>query len=110
MGRWIVVALLGLSGISLLGQYPVWGVGMLLAAGLIGWMSMQGRQSLRVERARPTAAREARQEVQAEVNRAQRQANREVRGAVERARREAQKNVNSAVQRVQAEQAQRWSA
>ncbi|SIB99752.1 hypothetical protein [Mycobacteroides abscessus] len=110
MGKWIVAGLLAFSGMSLLGQYPVWGVGMLLAAGLIGWMGMQGRQSARVERARPTAAREARQEVQSEVNRAQRDANRAVRTQVERARREAQRSLASAVQRVQQEQAARWVA
>lgn len=108
MGRWIVVALLGLSGISLLGQYPLWGFGLLAVAGLIGWMALQGRQSARVERARPTAAREARQDVQREVNAAQRDANRAVRQSVERARREAQKNLASAVQRVEREQRERW--
>lgn len=108
MGKFIVAGLLAFSGMSILGQYPLWGVGMLLAAGLIGWMSLQGRQSARVERARPVAARQARQEVQSEVNSAQRQANRAVRQSVERARREAQKNLAGAVARVESEQAQRW--
>ncbi|SLJ13366.1 hypothetical protein [Mycobacteroides abscessus] len=108
MGKWILVGVLAFSGMSLLGQYPVWGVGMLLAAGLIGWMGMQGRQSARVERSRPVAARQARQDVQAEVNAAQRAANREMRRAVEKARRQAQKNLAGAVERVRAEQAQRW--
>ncbi|MDO3167184.1 hypothetical protein P5V90_09480 [Mycobacteroides abscessus subsp. abscessus] len=110
MGKWICAGLLALFGLGLIGDYPLVGFGMLCAAGLIGWMALQGRRSVRVERSRPVAARQARLDVQQEVNRAQRDANRQVRGAVERARREAQANLASAVQRVQAEQAQRWSA
>ncbi|SLI42579.1 hypothetical protein [Mycobacteroides abscessus] len=110
MGKWILVGVLALSGMSILGQYPVWGFGMLAAAALLVWMSLQGRPSVRVERSRPTAAREARYDVQSEVNRAQRDANRAVRTQVERARREAQKNLSGAVARVEQEQAQRWSA
>lgn len=110
MGKWILVVLLGLLGISLLGQYPVWGFGLLAVAGLIGWMSVQGRQAGRVERARPVAARQARMDVQQEVNRAQRDANRQVRQSVERARREAQRSLASAVQRVEAERRERWVA
>ncbi|SKX74313.1 Uncharacterised protein [Mycobacteroides abscessus subsp. abscessus] len=110
MGKWILVGVLALSGMSILGQYPVWGFGMLAAAALLGWMTLQGRQSIRVDRARPTSARSARAEVQQEVNSAQRAANREVRGAVERARREAQKNLSGAVQRVEREQRERWVA
>lgn len=110
MGRWILVALLGLSGMSILSEYPLWGVGLLALSGLIGWMSVQGRRAVRVERSRPTAARQARQEVQAEVNSAQRDANRAVRQQVERARREAQRTLAGAVQRVQQEQAARWVA
>lgn len=110
MSKWIFAGLLAFLGLGLIGDYPIVGFGMLCAAGLIGWMTLQGRRSVRVERARPTAARSARQEVQSEVNRAQRDANREVRSAVERARREAQKNLASAVQRVQQERAQRWVA
>lgn len=110
MGKWIVAGLLAFSGMSILSEYPLWGVGMLLVAGLIGWMGVQGRRSVRVSHARPTAARSARADVQQEVNRAQRQANRAVRQSVERARREAQKNLAGAVQRVEREQAQRWSA
>lgn len=108
MGKFIVAGLLALSGMSILGQYPLVGVGLLGVAGLLAWMALQGRQSVRVERSRPVAARQARQEVQQEVNRAQRDANRAVRGAVERARREAQRNLASAVQRVEREQASRW--
>ncbi|MBN7493064.1 hypothetical protein I3U56_21655 [Mycobacteroides abscessus subsp. abscessus] len=108
MGKWIVAGLLGFLGLGLIGDYPLVGFGLLAAAGLLVWMGLQGRQSARVERSRPVAARQARMDVQQEANRAQRDANREVRATVERARREAQKNVNSAVQRVQAEQASRW--
>ncbi|ORA55858.1 hypothetical protein [Mycobacteroides franklinii] len=110
MGRWILVGVLALSGLSLLSEYPLWGVGLLLAAALIGWMAMQGRATVRAERARPTAARSARQEVAQEVNSAQRDANREMRQTVERARRQAQRNLAGAVQRVEREQAQRWTA
>ncbi|SHX81922.1 hypothetical protein [Mycobacteroides abscessus] len=108
MGKWFLVVLLGLSGMSILSEYPLWGVGLLALSGLIAWMTLQGRRAVRVERARPTAARSARAEVQSEANRAQRAANRDVRSAVERARREAQKNLAGAVQRVEREQASRW--
>lgn len=110
MGKWILVVLLGLSGLSLLSEHPLWGVGMLALSGLIGWMALQGRQSARVSHARPTAALQARQDVQQEVNRAQRDANRAVRQSVERARREAQKNLAGAVARVEREQRERWIA
>lgn len=108
MGRWILVGLLAVSGLSLLSEYPLWGVGLLLAAGLIGWMAMQSRQAVRVERARPVAARSARAEVQSEVNSAQRQANRQMHQAVSAARRQAQKNLAGAVARVEREQRERW--
>lgn len=110
MGKFVGAGLLGLSGLSIVGQYPVVGFGFLAAAGLLVWMGLQGRQAVRVERARPTAAREARMGVAQEVNSAQRDANRTMRQEVERARRQAQKNVDNAVQRVRAEQAQRWIA
>ncbi|SLI77029.1 Uncharacterised protein [Mycobacteroides abscessus subsp. massiliense] len=95
MGKLIGAAALAFLGLGLIGDYPIVGFGMLAAAGLLVWMGMQGRQSVRVERARPTAARQARQEVQSEVNRAQRDANR---------------NLASAVQRVEREQRERWVA
>lgn len=108
MGKWVVAGLLGFLGLGLISDYPVVGVGMFATAGLLAWMALQGRRSVRVERARPTAARQARQEVQAEANRAQREANRAVRQSVERSRREAQRSLAGAVQRVEAEQASRW--
>lgn len=110
MGKLIVAGLLGFLGLGLIGDYPLVGFGMLGVAGVLVWMALQGRQAARVDRSRPVAAREARQEVQQEVNRAQREANRQVRAQVERARREARRNLSGAVQRVQQEQAQRWSA
>ncbi|MBE5505801.1 Uncharacterised protein [Mycobacteroides abscessus subsp. massiliense] len=110
MGKFIVAGLLGFLGLGTIGQHPLVGFGMLGVAGLLVWMGLQGRQSVRVERSRPVAARQARQEVQSEVNSAQRDANRQVRAQVERARREAQRNVDNAVARVRAEQSQRWVA
>ncbi|SLD05562.1 Uncharacterised protein [Mycobacteroides abscessus subsp. abscessus] len=110
MGKLIGAAVLAFLGLGTVSDYPLIGFGLLAAAALLVWMSVQGRQSVRVERARPTAAREARQDVQREVNAAQREANRAVRQSVERARREAQKNLAGAVQRVEQEQAARWSA
>ncbi|WP_100485874.1 hypothetical protein [Mycobacteroides abscessus] len=108
MGKWIFAVLLGFLGLGLVGDYPLIGFGFLAAGGLLVWMALQGRQAVRVERARPTAARSARAEVQAEVNAAQRAANRDVRQAVEKARRQAQKNLAGAVARVERDQASRW--
>ncbi|WP_133176616.1 hypothetical protein [Mycobacteroides abscessus] len=108
MGKFVAAAVLAFLGLGTVGQYPVVGFGFLAAGGLLVWMALQGRATVRVSHARPTAAREARQEVQSEVNRAQRDANKQLRQTVERARREAQRNVDSAVERVRAEQAERW--
>ncbi|SIE26820.1 hypothetical protein [Mycobacteroides abscessus] len=108
MGKLIGAAVLAFLGLGTVSDYPLIGFGMLAAAALLVWMGLQGRQSARVGRARPTAARSARAEVQQEVNRAQRAANRDVRSAVERARRQAQRNVDGAVERVAQDQAQRW--
>lgn len=108
MGKFIAAGLLAFLGLGTIGQYPVVGFGFLAAGALLVWMGMQGRAAVRVERSRPTAAREARMDVAQEVNSAQRAANREMRRAVERARRQAQKNVDAAVARVRAEQTERW--
>lgn len=108
MGKFVGAGLLAFLGLGTIGQYPVVGFGMLAVAGLLTWMGLQSRQAVRVERARPTAARQARMDVQAEVNRAQRDANRAMRAEVKRARVTAQRNVDGAVQRVRAEQAERW--
>ncbi|SHO86494.1 hypothetical protein [Mycobacteroides abscessus] len=110
MGKWIFAVLLGFLGLGLVGDYPLIGFGMLGVAGLLVWMGLQGRQAVRVERARPVAARQARMDVQAEVNAAQRAANKQMRAEVGRARREAQRNVDNAVQRVARDQVSRWIA
>lgn len=110
MGKWILVALLGLSGLSILGQYPLWGVGMLLVAGLLVWMGMQGRQSARVSHARPTEWAQARQESQLEVNRAEREARAMVRRAVKQADKRGQAAVQRAAALVRQEQGSGWSA
>lgn len=108
MGKFVGAAVLAFLGLGTIGRYPVVGFGMLGVAALLVWMSLQSRQAVRVERSRPVAARSARADVQAEVNRAQRDANREMRRAVEKARVTAQRNVDNAVARVRAEQSQRW--
>lgn len=96
MGKWILVGLLGLSGVSLLSEYPLWGVGLLALSVLIVWMSLQGRQSSRpVAHARPTEWAQARRESQMEVARAEREA----RAMVRRAVRQADKRGQAAVQR-----------
>ncbi|ORA53653.1 MULTISPECIES: hypothetical protein [Mycobacteroides] len=110
MGKYVGAAVLAFLGLGTISEYPLIGFGMLGVAGLLVWMAMQGRQAVRVERSRPVAARSARADVQAEVNRAQRAANREVRQQVARARRQAQRNVDGAVARVRAEQERRWVA
>ncbi|MDO3129681.1 hypothetical protein P5V43_21475 [Mycobacteroides abscessus subsp. bolletii] len=110
MGKWIFVGLLALSGLSLLGQYPVWGFGLLAAAGLLAWMGLQGRQSARVSHARPTEWAQARQESQLEVNRAEREARAMVRRAVLCADKRGQAAVQCAAERVRQEQGSGWSA
>lgn len=109
MGKLIVAVLLGLSGMPLLSEYPLWGVGLLALSGLIIWMSLQGRRSSRpVSHARPTEWARARQESALEVARAER----EVRAAVRRAVRQADRRGELAIQRaaaqVQAEQGSGW--
>ncbi|MDQ8118552.1 hypothetical protein [Mycobacteroides abscessus] len=108
MGKYVAAAVLAFLGLGTIGQYPVVGFGFLAAGALFVWMGLQSRQAVRVERARPTAARSARADVQSEVNRAQRDANRAMRAEVKRARVTAQRNVDGAVRRVRAEQAERW--
>lgn len=111
MGKWVLVGLLGLSGMSLLSGYPLWGVGLLALSGLIIWMSLQGRHSSRpVSHARPTEWARARQESAMEVARAEREARSAVRRAVRQADRRGELAVQRAVAQVQADQAQGWSA
>lgn len=108
MGKYVAAGLLAFLGLGTIGQYPIVGFGFLAAGGLLVWMGLQSRQAARVGRSRPVAARQARMDVQAEVNRAQRAANRQLRAEVERARRRAQRNLASAVERVARDQSQRW--
>ncbi|RIS81296.1 hypothetical protein [Mycobacteroides abscessus] len=111
MSKYVAAAvILGVLGLGVIGQYPIVGFGMLGAAGVLVWLGIQGRQAARVERSRPTAARQARADVQQEVNAAQRAANRQLRREVEKARRQAQRNVDDAVERTRAEQSQGWVA
>lgn len=111
MGKWILVGLLALSGMSLLSDHPLWGIGLLLAAGLIGWMSLQGRRSSRpTSHVRPTEWAQARRESQMQVARAEREARAVVRRAVRQADKRGQTAVQRASAQVQADQAQGWSA
>lgn len=100
MGKWVLVGLLGLSGLSLLSDYPLVGFGMMAVAGLIVWMSLQGRRSAQpVSHARPTEWAQARRESQMQVARAEREARNHVRRAV----RQADKRGQVAVQRASAQ-------
>ncbi|MFV8308797.1 MULTISPECIES: hypothetical protein [Mycobacteroides] len=111
MGKWILVGLLGLSGLSMLSDYPLWGVGLLALSGLIIWMSWQGRRSAQpVSHARPTEWAQARRESQVEVSRAERAARAAVRRAVRQADKRGQVAVQRAAAQVQAEQGSGWSA
>ncbi|SKU64833.1 Uncharacterised protein [Mycobacteroides abscessus subsp. massiliense] len=111
MGKWIFGALLALSGMSLLGDHPLWGVGCLALSGLIIWMALRGRQSSRpVSHARPTEWSRSRQESAMEVARAERQARAAVRSAVRQADKRGQAAVQRAAERVRQEQSAGWSA
>ncbi|MBN7480762.1 hypothetical protein [Mycobacteroides abscessus] len=109
MGKWILVGLLGLSGMSLLSEYPLVGFGLLAVAGLIFWMSLQGHRAARpTSHARPTEWARARQESQMQVARAKREARAMVRRAVRQADRRGQAAVQRAAAQVQAEQSAGW--
>ncbi|MBV6362757.1 hypothetical protein HZD78_22690 [Mycobacteroides chelonae] len=111
MGKWIFGALLALSGMSLLGDHPLWGVGCLALSGLIIWMALQGRQSSRpVSHARPTEWAQARQQSAMEVARAEREARAVVRRAAKAADRRGQAAVQRAAAQVRQEQGSGWSA
>lgn len=111
MGKWFLAGLLGLSGVSLLSEYPLVGFGLLTVAGLILWMSWQGRQATRpVSHARPTEWAQARRESAMEVARAEREARAVVRRAVRQADRRGQVAVQRASERVGQEQGVGWSA
>ncbi|MBE5451215.1 Uncharacterised protein [Mycobacteroides abscessus subsp. abscessus] len=105
MGKWIAAGLLGLSGVSLLSEYPLWGVGLLALSVLIVWMSLQGRQAARpVAHAHPTEWARARQGSAMEVARAERAARAAVRRAVKAADKRGQAAVQRASERVRQEQ------
>lgn len=105
MGKWIFAGLLGLSGLSLLSDYPLWGVGLLALSGLIVWMSLQGRRAARpASHARPTEWAQARHESQVEVARAEREARAVVRRAVRQADRRGELAIQRAAERVRQEQ------
>lgn len=111
MGKWIFAGLLGLSGLSLLSDYPLWGVGLLALSGLIVWMSLQGRRAARpASHARPTEWARARQESAMQVARAERAARAVVRRAVRQADRRGRVAVQRAAERVRQEQSAGWSA
>lgn len=111
MGKLIFAGLLGLSGMSLLSDYPAVGFGLLALSVLIVWMSLQGRQAARpVAHARPTEWARARQESAMQVARAEREARSAVRRAVRQADRRGQVAVQRASAQVQAEQGSGWSA
>ncbi|KRQ68039.1 hypothetical protein AOT83_19180 [Mycobacteroides sp. H001] len=96
---------------SLLSDYPLIGFGMLAVAGLIGWMSVQGRQSSRpTPHVRPTEWAQARQESALQVARAEREARAMVRRAVLRADKRGQAAVQRAAAQAQSEQGSGWSA
>lgn len=111
MGKWVLVGLLGLSGLSMLSDYPVVGFGLLAVAALLVWMSLQGRRAARpVAHARPTEWAQARREGQMEVARAEREARAMVRRAVRQADQRGELAIQRAAAQVQAEQGSGWSA
>lgn len=111
MGKWVLVGLLGLSGLSILSDYPVVGFGTMAVAGLLVWMSLQGRRAARpISHARPTEWARARQESAMQVARAEREARAAVRRAVRQADRRGRVAVQRAAERVRQEQSAGWSA
>ncbi|WP_100467614.1 hypothetical protein [Mycobacteroides abscessus] len=111
MGKLIVAVLLGLSGLSMLSDYPVVGFGLLVVAAFLVWMSLQGRRSAQpVSHARPVEWAQARRESQMEVARAEREARAAVRRAVRQADRRGELAIQRAAAQVQAEQSAGWSA
>ncbi|SKG53857.1 Uncharacterised protein [Mycobacteroides abscessus subsp. massiliense] len=111
MGKLIFAGLLAFSGLSILSEYPLWGVGLLALSVLIVWMSLQGRQSSRpVAHARPVEWAQARRESALEVARAEREARNHVRRAVRQADKRGQVAVQRAAAQVRAEQSAGWSA
>ncbi|ANO18559.1 Uncharacterised protein [Mycobacteroides abscessus subsp. abscessus] len=111
MGKLIFAGLLAFSGLSILSDYPVVGFGTMAVAGLLIWMSLQGRRAAHpISHARPTEWARARQESAMQVARAEREARAVVRRAVRQADRRGQVAVQRASERVGQEQGAGWSA
>lgn len=87
MGKWVVTGLLGLSGLSLLSEYPLVGMLMLAAAGVIVWLAIRGSGGSRSYSmpARPGQLANARYDAREEITTAERDAARMVRAAQENA-------------------------
>ncbi|WJR34078.1 hypothetical protein P3F83_01080 [Mycobacteroides immunogenum] len=100
MGKWILVGLLGLSGLSLLSEYPLWGAVMLAAAGLIMWLSVRGSGGPRgyTPPARPGQLASARFDAREEIASAERRAARMVSAAQEDAEAQGTEALRAAVQ------------
>ncbi|SIE96495.1 hypothetical protein [Mycobacteroides abscessus] len=100
MGKWILVGLLGLSGLSLLSEYPLWGAVMLGAAGLITFFSVRGSGGSRTGSlsARPHQLASARYDAREELASAERSARRMVRDAQEGAESEGREALRAAMQ------------
>ncbi|SIA10415.1 Uncharacterised protein [Mycobacteroides abscessus subsp. abscessus] len=99
MGKWILVGLLGLSGLSLLSEYPLWGAVMLAAAGLIAFFSVRssgGSRSYSMP-TRPGQLASARYDAREEVASAERDAAHMVRAAQEGAESEGQSALRAAL-------------
>lgn len=108
MGKWIWAGVLALVGFSLLTDYPLVGLAMLLAAGLIVFLSVRGSGSSRgySPPARPGQLASARFDAREEIADAERRAARMVRAAQEDAEAQGTEALRAAVQFLAAEP--RW--
>lgn len=99
MGKWIFIALLALSGMSLLSEYPFIGLVMLAAAGLIVFLSVRGSGGSRSHSlsARPHQLSSARYDAREEISRAERDAVRLVNSAREDAEAQGQSALRAAM-------------
>ncbi|MBN7564500.1 hypothetical protein I3U61_10890 [Mycobacteroides abscessus subsp. massiliense] len=100
MGKWILVGLLGLSGLSLLSEYPLWGAVMLGAAGLIVFSAVRGSGGSRTHSmpTRPGQLASARYDAREEIASAERSAARLVNSAREDAEEQGQSALRAAMQ------------
>ncbi|QSM95688.1 hypothetical protein I3U40_08070 [Mycobacteroides abscessus subsp. abscessus] len=106
MGKWVLVGLLVLVGLSLIGgQYALMGVLMLGTAGLIVWLAVRGSGSSRTHSmpARPGQLSSARYDAREELASAERAATRMVNSAREDAEAQGQNALRAAVQFLAAE-------